>query len=388
MKLKRAFWIVLDSVGVGYAPDAAAYDDEGANTVGHIAENTRLELPHLCSIGWSRIPGTMMSADMPAVGAFGCMKEASKGKDTTTGHWEMAGLKLDSPFPLYPDGFPEEVIRPFEEMTGRGVLGNKPASGTEILKELGEEHMRTGKLIVYTSGDSVFQIAAHEDIVPIDELYDICRKARALLCGKHAVGRVIARPFAGTCAADFYRTPRRHDFSLEPIAPTVLDALSSAGFDTLAVGKIEDIFCMKGITSSVHSAGNPACLETLSENMQQDFNGLCFVNLVDTDSVYGHRRDVEGYAKALMEFDAYLGGMLPKLREDDLLIITADHGCDPTYKGTDHTRERVPLLVWHKGMRELIDLGERSTFADIAATVAEGFGLAERFGATSFWSCI
>ena len=383
--LKRVFLIVLDSVGVGDAPDAAAYGDAGANTVGHIVQRTGLRLPNMQRIAFGHIPGTELAADPAEAGAFGRLTEASRGKDTTTGHWEIAGITLHEPFPTYPNGFPPEVIASFEQAVGRGTLGNKPASGTEILKELGEEHMRTGKVIVYTSADSVFQIAAHEDIVPVEELYDMCRKARALLTGKHGVGRVIARPFIGTCAEDFKRTPRRHDFSMDPSEDTMLDALKNAGYDTLAVGKIEDIFNMKGITQSVHSAGNPACLESLMQDMAQDFRGVCFVNLVDFDMNCGHRRDVQAYAQCLKDFDEYLPTILAAMQEDDLLMITADHGCDPTYTGTDHTRERVPILAWHRGMRETVDLGTRDSYADIAATVAEGFGLPERFGAKSFY---
>lgn len=383
--LKRVFLIVLDSVGVGDAPDAAAYGDMGANTVGHIVQRTGLCLPNMQRIAFGHIPGTELAADPAAAGAFGRLTEASRGKDTTTGHWEIAGITLHEPFPTYPNGFPPAVIAAFEQAVGRGTLGNKPASGTEILKELGEEHMRTGKVIVYTSADSVFQIAAHEDIVPVEELYDMCRKARALLTGKHGVGRVIARPFIGTCVEDFKRTPRRHDFSMDPSEDTMLDVLKNAGYDTLAVGKIEDIFNMKGITQSVHSAGNPACLESLMQDMAQDFRGVCFVNLVDFDMNCGHRRDVQAYAQCLKDFDEYLPTILAAMQEDDLLMITADHGCDPTYTGTDHTRERVPILAWHRGMREAVDLGTRDSYADIAATVCEGFGLPQRFGAKSFW---
>ena len=383
--LNRVFLIVLDSVGVGDAPDAAAYGDFGANTVGHIVEKTGLALPNMQRIAFGHIPGTGLAADAAATGAYGRLTEASRGKDTTTGHWEIAGITLHEPFPTYPNGFPPEVIQAFEAAIGRGTLGNKPASGTAILQELGEEHLRTGKVIVYTSADSVFQIAAHEDIVPVEELYDMCRKARAILQGKHGVGRVIARPFTGTCAADFKRTPRRHDFSMDPSSDTMLDVLSRAGFDTLAVGKIEDIFNMKGITQSVHSAGNPACLESLTEDMAQDFRGLCFVNLVDFDMNCGHRRDVAAYAQCLKDFDDYLPKIQAAMGDNDLLMITADHGCDPTYSGTDHTRERVPILAWHKGMKKTVDLGTRGSYADIAATVCEGFGLPERFGASSFY---
>ena len=383
--LNRAILIVLDSVGVGHAPDASAYGDDGANTVAHIAQRTSLHLPNLSRLGFAHIPGAGLERDAAATGAFGCMQEASSGKDTTTGHWEIAGLVLDRPFPTYPQGFPPEVMTAFEKAIGRGTLGNKPASGTGILDELGEEHMRTGKVIVYTSSDSVFQVAAHEDIVPVEELYDICRKARQLLKGEHAVGRVIARPFTGTGAGHFTRSAGRRDYSLQPAGRTMLDVLSDAGLDCLAVGKIEDIFCMRGITGSVHAAGNPACLQALMEDMRRGFHGLCFVNLVDFDSSYGHRRDPAGYAQCLMDFDAFLPQILENMQEDDLLLITADHGCDPTWKGTDHTRERVPLLAWQPGMQKLTDLGVRSSYADIAATLCEGFGLGERFGAVSFY---
>ena len=344
--LDRIVLIVLDSVGVGDAPDAAEYGDAGANTVGHIVERTGLALPNMEKIGFGHIKGTGLKPDPEACGAYGRLTEASRGKDTTTGHWEMAGLTLHEPFPTYPDGFPPEVIEAFEKAVGRGTLGNKPASGTSIIQELGEEHLRTGKLIVYTSADSVFQIAANENIVPVEELYDICRKARALLQGKHGVGRVIARPFIGTNAENFTRTARRHDFSMDPSGETMLDVLSAAGFDTLGVGKIEDIFNMKGITQSVHSAGNPACLDSLMDDLHKGFHGLCFVNLVDFDMVCGHRRDVEAYAQCLRDFDNFLPKILDELTENDLLMITADHGCDPTYTGTDHTRERVPILAW------------------------------------------
>ena len=384
--LNKANLIVLDSAGVGHAPDAALYGDDGANTIGHIAEKTGMTLPNMQKMGLGHIEGANLAATPDAAGAFGRMTEASSGKDTTTGHWEIAGIKLASPFPTYPNGFPAEVMDAFEAAIGRGTLGNKPASGTAILEELGEEHMKTGKVIVYTSADSVFQIAAHEDIVPVEELYDMCRKARAILQGKHAVGRVIARPFVGTCAADFKRTGHRHDFSLEPIAPTMLDALKDAGFDSLAVGKIEDIFCMRGITESVHSAGNPACIASMMDYLRRDFRGLCFVNLVDTDMTYGHRRDAQGYAQCLKDFDDCLPAIQETMGDNDLLIITADHGCDPTYQGTDHTRERVPLLCWHKGMTKAIDLGTRDTYADVAATICEGFGLSHRFGAASFYN--
>lgn len=384
-KMKRVVILVIDGLGAGWQDDAGKYGDKGADTFGHVFETQHPDLPNLQDLGLLAATGYQNVEEEAPLGCYGLMHENAAGKDTTTGHWEIAGLKLEKPFPTYPHGFPAEVMDAFSAAIGRGWLGNKPASGTAILDELGEEHMRTGKVIVYTSGDSVFQIAAHEDIVPVEELYDMCRKARAILQGPHAVGRVIARPFTGTGAGHFTRTPRRHDFSLEPTGVTMLDQLKAAGLDTLAVGKIEDIFCMRGITQSVHSAGNPACLQSLMDDLAGEFTGLCFVNLVDFDMTYGHRRDVAGYAQALRDFDAFLPNILGAMGDRDLLLITADHGCDPTWTGTDHTRERVPLLCWHRGMRRAIDLGVRNTYADMAATICEGFGLPDRFGATSFY---
>ena len=381
--MKRVIWIVLDSVGVGYLPDAAAFGDEGANTVGHIAEKMELRIPHMLSMGLGSLPGVNLSPSYGA-GAYGRAMEKSAGKDTTTGHWEMAGVTVHQPFPLYPDGFPKDVMDAFEAAIGTKTLGNKPASGTTILDELGEEHMKTGYPIVYTSGDSVFQIACHEDIYPVDKLYEMCEIARKQLQGKHGVGRVIARPFVGTGKGHFTRTGFRRDFSLKPIAPSILDVLKEAGYETLGVGKIEDIFAHQGLTGSNHAAGNPACIDATVEYMKKDFNGLLFVNLVDFDSVYGHRRDVEGYGKALEYFDARLPEIQALMGDDDLLIITADHGCDPAFTGTDHTREYVPLLLWKKNMVGQHPIGTRETFADTAATIAEYFGLPERFGAKSY----
>ena len=382
--MKRVIWIVLDSVGAGYLPDAAAYGDEGANTIGHIAERRSLKLPHMAAMGLYNLPGLHLPPVTEGAGAYGRAMEVSKGKDTTTGHWEMAGLKLDQPFPLYPDGFPKEVMDAFEAAIGTKTLGNKPASGTAILDELGEEHMRTGYPIIYTSGDSVFQIAAHEDIIPIGRLYEMCEIARKQLIGKHAVGRVIARPFVGTGKGHFQRTGRRRDFSLEPTGITVLDALKEKGLDVLGVGKIEDIFAHRGLTQSNHAAGNPACIDAALEYMDQPFHGLLYINLVDFDSVYGHRRDVQGYGDALEYFDARLPEFTGRMTEDDLLVITADHGCDPTWSGTDHTREYVPILCWKKNMAGLRPLGTRNTYADMAATIADYLGIEERFGAVSF----
>ena len=381
--MKRVIWIVLDSVGAGYLPDAAQYGDVGANTLGHIAERVDLRIPNMLSMGLGSLPGLHLP-ERPGNGAYGRAIEKSTGKDTTTGHWEMAGVTVKQPFPLYLDGFPKEVIDAFEAAIGTKTLGNKPASGTEILEELGEEHLRTGYPIVYTSGDSVFQIAAHEDLYPLPRLYEMCEIARKGLRGKYGVGRVIARPFVGTGRGHFVRTGARRDYSLAPIAPTVLDVLKAAGFETLGVGKIEDIFAHQGLTQSNHAAGNPACIDAALEYMDKAFDGVLFVNLVDTDSIYGHRRDVAGYAGALEYFDEKLPEFQKRMGDDDLLIITADHGCDPTYKGTDHTREYAPLLVWKKGLKGQHPLGTRETFADTAATIAEFFGLPERFGATSY----
>lgn len=381
--MKRVIWIVLDSVGAGYLPDAAQFGDEGANTLGHIAERMALKIPNMLSMGLGRVPGLHLPRKEGA-GAYGRAMEKSAGKDTTTGHWEMAGVTVEQPFPLYPDGFPPEVMNAFEAAIGRKTLGNKPASGTAILDELGEEHLRTGFPIVYTSGDSVFQIAAHEDIIPLEKLYDMCRIARAQLQGRHGVGRVIARPFVGTGKGHFTRTGGRRDFSLPPLSPTILDVMKQAGYETLGVGKIEDIFAHQGLTGSNHAAGNPACIDATVDYMKKEFDGLLFVNLVDTDSIYGHRRDVEGYGKALEYFDARLPEIQSLMGPEDLLILTADHGCDPTYKGTDHTREYAPLLLWKKGMKGQHPIGTRETFADTAATVAEYFGLPERFGAVSY----
>ena len=382
MKNKKVILIVLDSVGCGNAPDARQYGDEGANTLGHIAEKAQPRLPNMEAIGLGNIPGSGFAPAACPTGLYGRCIERSAGKDTTTGHWEIAGLPLKTPFPTYPNGFPADVIEAFERATARGVLGNRPASGTAILDELGEEHMRTGKLIVYTSADSVFQIAAHEDIVPPQELWHICEQARALLQGEHGVGRVIARPFIGKPGA-FVRTGNRRDFSLTPPSDTMLDVLSRAGLDVWGVGKIEDIFAHRGLTQSIHSAGNPACIETLLSMMEKDMNGLIFVNLVDFDSVYGHRRDVAGYAKGLEEFDAALPQIMARMGEDDVLMMTADHGCDPTYRGTDHTREMVPLLCWGRGVKSQA-LGTRDTYGDIAATILERFDLKNTLCGTSF----
>lgn len=383
--MKRVILIVLDSVGAGELPDAAHYGDEGANTLGHIQKNHPMALPNLRKMGLGRIPGLGIPDDPSAVGAYGRAAEKSKGKDTTTGHWEIAGLRLNKPFPLYPDGFPRDVIEAFETEAGVQVIGNKPASGTAILDELGEEHMRTGKPIVYTSGDSVFQIAAHKDVIPLDRLYALCEIARKQLVGEHAVGRVIARPFIGSGKGHFTRTGERRDYSLPPVGRTLLDAVKESGLSVIGVGKIEDIFAHRGLTDSKHSSGNPACIQTTLDDLRKPFHGLLFVNLVDFDSVYGHRRDAKGYAEALEAFDRALPDIQALMNNDDLLILTADHGCDPTHHGTDHTREYIPILAWNKGMTKCGDLGIRASFADIAATVAQALGLPDRFSAGSFY---
>jgi phosphopentomutase len=338
-------------------------------------------------MGLGRIEGTGLEADPSAAGVFGRAMEKSPGKDTTTGHWEMMGLTLPKPFPTYPGGFPQDVIGPFEKAIGVGTIGNIASSGTAILDLLGEAHLKTGKPIVYTSADSVFQIACHEDVFSPESLYDICRIARAQLTGEHAVGRVIARPFTGM-PGSFTRTSRRRDFSLEPIGMTLLDDIVSHGLDSLAVGKIEDIFCMRGISHSNHAAGNSACIDAAVSLLNKDFTGLLFVNLVDFDMLCGHRNDTEGFSSALEAFDARLPEVMACMDDQDLLIITADHGCDPTYPGTDHTREYVPILAWHRRMRACRPIGTRNSFADIAATVSEALGLGNRYQAQSFYSLI
>ena len=371
MNHKRAIVIVLDSLGVGALPDAAAFGDEGSCTLGHIWERMpNLHIPHLRSLGIGRLMGKAEDALLPGAG-YGKMSERSRGKDTTTGHWEMSGVILDKPFPTFPNGFPQDFMENFSARVGYPLLGNCVASGTEIIQRLGQEAVEKRALIVYTSADSVFQIAAHEGIVPPAKLYEICRTAREMLTGDLAVGRVIARPFVGE-GAHFVRTANRHDFSLEPTGTTMLDAISAAGQEVLAVGKISDIFAGRGITDRFFTHGNNEGEERTLELMQRDFEGLLFVNLVDFDMLYGHRRDVEGYGHALEHFDETLGKLLPMLRQGDLLIVTGDHGCDPTYKGTDHTREYVPLLMMGGAQG---NVGVRSTFADLSATVCRHLGI-------------
>ncbi len=373
--MKRVFLIVLDSFGIGAMPDSRQFGDVGVNTLASCAGSSKLHIPNLIKAGLGNINGVtcLPKTDTPA-GAVARLAEASAGKDTTIGHWEIAGIVSQYPLPTYPKGFPEEILEPFRQATGRGILANAPWSGTAVIEKYGAEHMRTGDLIVYTSADSVFQIAAHEEIVPPEQLYEYCRIARKLLQGKHGVGRVIARPFVGA-PGNFTRTANRHDFSLTPPKETVLDALQKAGYATIGVGKIYDIFAGQGISEHVYNKSNADGLRHTTHYAGTDFEGLCFVNLVDFDMQFGHRRDVDGYAKALSEFDAWLGDFLPTLKQDDIVLITADHGCDPAYTATtDHTREYVPLLVLGKGVKP-VNLGTRESFADIAATVAEIFGV-------------
>ncbi len=372
---KRIFLIVMDSVGIGALPDAAEYDDHNAHTLAHIADQMDgIRLPHLQRLGLGNIePVRGVSAVENPIAFFGKMKEASRGKDTTTGHWELMGLRIETPFKTWPQGFPDSLIHQLEEETGRKVIGNKPASGTEIIKELGEHHMRTGDLIVYTSADSVLQIAAHEEVIPLHELYRICEIARKLtLDEEHSVVRVIARPFAGE-PGHFERTANRRDFSLSPPAPTVMNSLVEAGFESIAIGKISDIYKGEGVNRSIKTVSNMDGVDQLLNTMDEDFQGLSFVNLVDFDAKYGHRRDPLGYGRALQEFDGRIPELIEKLERHDLLIITADHGNDPTHHGTDHTREYVPLLVYHNGVTTGKDLGVRTTFADVGATIADNF---------------
>ena len=383
--MKRVFLFVLDSCGCGEMPDAAKFGDFGVNTLRSCATSAQLHVPNMVSYGLGNIDSVdfLGKSDAPK-GAFARLKEASMGKDTTIGHWEIAGIISPNPLPTYPDGFPEEILKPFREATGRGVLANAPWSGTEVINKYGAEHMRTGALIVYTSADSVFQVAAHEEWIPLQELYDACRKARKLLQGKYGVGRVIARPYVGDAEHGFKRTANRHDFSLEPPKQTMLDAVKAAGLDCLAVGKIHDIFAGRGDTEYVFNKSNADGMAHTTDYAARDFHGLCFVNLVDFDMLYGHRRDIDGYAAALTEFDRWLGTFLPTLGEDDVVMITADHGCDPSYTATtDHTREYVPLLVLGKGVKPG-NLGTKITFADIAATVTDLLGVHWDGAGTSF----
>jgi len=374
---KRVFLIVMDSVGIGEAPDAEKFGDLGAHTFGHIAEKMNgLHMPNMGKLGLSNIEAIkgIDKADKP-LAHYTKMQEASNGKDTMTGHWEIMGLRIDTPFRVFPEGFPDELLNELESKSGRKIIGNKPASGTEILDELGEEHLKTGALIVYTSADSVLQIAAHEDVVPLKELYEICEIARELtLDEKYMVGRIIARPFVGE-PGSFKRTANRHDYALKPFDRTVMNELKDSGFDSIAIGKISDIYDGEGVTQSLRTVSNMDGMDKLLETIHMDFTGLSFLNLVDFDALYGHRRDPIGYGKALEEYDARLSEVLPLLNEDDLLIITADHGNDPVHHGTDHTREYVPLLVYNKKIGAGRELELRETFADIGATIAENFNV-------------
>ena len=368
---RRVFLIVLDSVGIGEMPDSAEYGDEGSNTLAACTRSDKLSIPNLRELGIFNIEnaGCGTPVERPA-GAVARLAEASKGKDTTIGHWEISGVISPKPMPTYPNGFPAELLEEFSRRTGRGWLCNKPYSGTQLLVDYGREHMETGKLIVYTSADSVFQIAAHEEVVPVPELYRCCEIARELLTGEHGVGRVIARPFVGSWP-DFTRTANRHDYSLEPPAPTLLDAVKEAGLSCIGVGKINDIFAGRGITEFVRTKSNADGMEKTFGYAQKDFHGLCFINLVDFDMVYGHRNNVDGYANALTEFDVQLGELLPLLGEEDLLIITADHGCDPSTPSTDHSREHVPMVAWSKKIKAGANLGTLDSYSHIAATVAD-----------------
>lgn len=374
----RVFLVVMDSVGIGELPDAAQFNDEGAHTLGHIAEQMNgLHIPHLEQLGLGNIEPIQGVQRVEQTKSFyGKMAEASAGKDTMTGHWEIMGLKIDVPFRTFTDtGFPVQLIQEFEARTGRKVIGNKAASGTEILDELGELHMKTGDLIVYTSADSVFQIAAHEEIVPLEELYKACEIARELTLEEpYTLGRVIARPFVGE-PGSFVRTPNRHDYALKPYEPTVMNALQDAGFDSIALGKISDIFDGEGVTKAIKTKSNMDGMDQLISCLKESFQGLCFLNLVDFDALYGHRRDPLGYGQALQEFDQRLAEVLPLLKQDDLLIITADHGNDPVHHGTDHTREYVPLLIYSPSLTRAGQLPIRETFADIGATIADNFNV-------------
>lgn len=369
---KRFFLIVLDSFGIGELPDAHLWHDEGSNTLGAIRNHPNFKCPELERMGLFNIDGVGGGVSAPAA-SYAKMSERSMGKDTTIGHWEIAGIISPEPLPTYPDGFPEDVIKQFESRTGRKVICNKPYSGTEVIKDYGREHVETGALIVYTSADSVFQIAAHEDVVPVEQLYKYCEIAREMLVGKHGVGRVIARPFNGEYP--YSRTSNRHDFSLLSPADTMLNVLQRAGYETISVGKIYDIFAGSGVSESNRTTSNTHGMEVTKKMQGRDFSGLCFVNLVDFDMKYGHRNDVAGYAAAATEFDGFLTSFIKDMREDDVLLITADHGCDPATPSTDHSREYTPMLIYGNSIKSGVNLGTRSSFADISATVLDYFGV-------------
>ena len=374
--MKRVFLIVLDSFGIGEMPDAANYGDKGSNTLGTVAKSQEFSMPNMEKLGLFNIDGVTAKAPYAAPeGVFARMTEQSAGKDTTTGHWEIAGLISKKPMPTFPNGFPQEMLDEISKAVGRKVLCNKPYSGTQVIQDYGDEHRETGALIVYTSADSVFQIAAHEEVVPVEELYRDCEIARQMLQGDLGVGRVIARPFVGTSSGNYTRTSRRHDFSLEPPQDTMLDVLKEAEYDVIGVGKINDIFAGKGITEFVRTQDNADGIEKTMEYMERDFNGLCFVNLVDFDMLYGHRNDVPGYAKALTYFDQQLPKILSALEPEDVLMITADHGCDPGTPSTDHSREYTPFVMYGKNLPHGKNMGTRGSFSDIGATVLDYFGL-------------
>ena len=383
----RVFWIVLDSAGIGYEPDAELFGDVGADTFGsciRYAKEKGLDMPNLRRMGLFNIEGT--SFRDPAehtIGAYGRLRERSMGKDTTVGHWEMAGMVSPRPLPVYPEGFPEEIRAELTELTGKEYICNLPYSGTKVLEDYGREHVESGKLILYTSADSVMQIAAHEDLVPVEELYDICRKARELMQGPHGVGRIIARPFTGEYP-NYQRTVRRHDFSLCPPEETVLDGLTKAGIPVIGVGKIYDIFAGKGVGETYANEGNCKNMIRTMEIARREQTGLCYVNLVDFDMIYGHRRDIPGYTEALVQVDGQLGELMELMGPEDVLMVTADHGCDPGFTGTDHTREYVPCLIYGQKIREDLDLKTRSTYADMGATVAELLGIDYRGDGESF----
>ena len=373
---KRVFLIILDSFGIGDMPDAADFGDEGSNTLFSVSSSEKFFVPNMAKLGLFNINGVNCCTEtVSPLASFARIEEASNGKDTTIGHWEIAGVESDKPLPVYPDGFPEELIEKYKKLTGKNILCNKPYSGTVVINEYGEEHMKTGDLIVYTSADSVFQVAAHEDVVPVEKLYEYCQIARDMLVGDHAVGRVIARPFIGAKKGEFQRTTNRHDYSLKPPKKTVLDYIKAAGKDVIGVGKIYDIFDGEGITEKIKTGTNDIGMAESLKLADRDFDGLCFINLVDFDSVYGHRNDIDGYANALTEFDKWLDTFLPKLRKDDMLIITADHGCDPGTQSTDHSRECVPLLIYGENIKSANNLGTIRSFAHVGATIADYLGV-------------
>lgn len=381
--MKRVFVIVLDSLGIGELPDAEVYGDSGSNTLKTLYDSGKLNIPNLENLGIFNVDNNYYAQNNKSPsGAYARMGELSNGKDTTVGHWEIMGLVSEKPFPTYPDGFPESIIKEFEKQTGRKVLCNKPYSGTEVIKEYGPEHEKSGALIVYTSSDSVFQIAAKEDIVPVETLYEYCRTARKILVGEHSVGRVIARPFSGEYP-NYNRTANRHDFSVLPPKKTALDYLKDSGFDVISIGKINDIFAGQGITLSIPTKSNTDGMEKAIQTAKSGFNGLCFVNLVEFDSLYGHRNDIDGYTEALNIFDTQLGQLLTLLKEEDILFITADHGCDPATESTDHSREYTPLLIYGKKVSPC-NLGTRKCFADIGSSVCDYFGISNALAGESF----